>query len=292
MRWIITFILILLFSCREISVDKKILDVKTNKTNTAVETIKKKAVNGILVCAHRSYHKNAPENSLKSILLAIENQIDIVEIDVRTTKDSFLILMHDDSIGRVTNGNGFIKDYTYSELQKFNLKIGDSITGEKIPLLHDALILAKGKVIPNLDLKAVDYNQLYDLLKSIGMAHDVISFIGKKKKVQEMIAIDSLYAVLPLSKTKEDILFYLENTKSQLQHFTDESFTEGNMDWMLKKGELIFVNTLWDEDDDFILGNTASMDSVIALKPTIIQTDHPLLLIDYLKRKKLGSYGH
>lgn len=253
--------------------------------NYILENLKKETENNILVCAHRSFHKYAPENSIQSIKNAIDAKIDFVEIDVRTTKDSILVLMHDDSIGRVTTGKGFIKDYTYKELQKFHLKIGDSVTTEKIPLLGDALKLAKGKVIPNLDLKAVNYKQLYDMLKEHKMEHEVISFIGKKKKVQEMIAIDSLYAVLPLSKTNEDILFYMQNIKSPLQHFTDESFTQANMDWMHNKGELIFVNTLWDEDDDFILGKTESMDRVIALKPAIIQTDHPKLLIEYLKKK-------
>lgn len=255
--------------------------------NDILEKLKKETQNSILVCAHRSFHTYAPENSLQSIKNAIDAKIDFVEIDIRTTKDSVLVLMHDDSIGRVTTGKGFIKEYTYAELQKFNLKIGDSVTNEKIPLLEDALKLAKGKVIPNLDLKSVNYKQLYNMLKALKMEHEVISFIGNKKKVQEMITIDESYAVLPLSNTKEDILFYMANTKSQLQHFTDESFTEENMDWMHKKGELVFINTLWDEDEDFILGNTESMDRVITLKPAIIQTDHPKLLVEYLRIKGL-----
>lgn len=261
--------------------------VKNYTNNAAIEKIASLTKDNILVCAHRSFHTNAPENSLQSIKNAIKAKIDIIEIDVRTSKDSILVLMHDDNIDRITTGKGFIKDYTYAELLQFNLKMGDSTTNEKIPMLEDALKLSKGKLIVNLDLKAVNYKQLYQMLKRYKMEHEVISFIGKKKKIQEMISIDSLYAVMPLSGTKEDISYYEKTAKSGLQHFTDESFTLENMNWTRTKGILVFVNTLWDEDDSFILGKMEAMDRVIALKPSIIQTDHPQLLVNYLRTKKL-----
>ncbi|MDH5414509.1 MAG: glycerophosphodiester phosphodiesterase family protein [Flavobacteriaceae bacterium] len=257
------------------------------KKNLAIENIKKKTQSNILVCAHRSFHRESPENSLESIYKAIEVGIDLVEIDVRTTKDSILVLMHDESIDRTTNGKGLVKDYTYSQLKKFNLKIGDSTTQSKIPLLKEALFISKDKIIPNLDLKAVNYQQLYKMLSEFEMEYKVISYVGKRDKVMKMIGIDSLYAAMPLSKNKKEIEYYFKNTKSPLQHFTDESFTKENMNWMRKKGELVFINTLWDEDEDFIKGNHISMDSVIALKPSIIQTDYPKLLLEYLRTKNL-----
>ncbi len=283
---IIKYLIIILFvaACKNKGEDKSSSpDVKSQ----VIAKIANKAKNHILVCAHRSYHKNAPENSLQSITNAIDANIDFVEIDVRTTKDKLLVLMHDDTINRVTTGKGLVKDYTYAELQAFDLKIGDSVTNQKIPLLEDALKLAKGKVIPNLDLKAVDYKQLYNMLVKHNMQHEVISFIGKKQKVMEMLEIDSLYAVLPISKTMDDMEFYYKNTKSSLQHFNDDTYTKAYMDWIHERDELVFINSLWDEDEEFGVGNTASMDSVIALKPAIIQTDHPKLLVDYLRSKQL-----
>jgi glycerophosphoryl diester phosphodiesterase len=163
----------------------------------------------------------------------------------------------------------------------------DSITEDNIPLLEDALKMAKGKVIVNLDLKAVNYKQLYQMLKKYDMEKEVISYTGTVKEVNKMLSIDSIYAVMPLVKTKEEMLYYHQNTKSPLQHFTDESFTQENMQWIHKNNKIVFVNTLWDEDDSFILGKMEAMDLVIALRPAIIQTDHPLLLINYLRSKKL-----
>ena len=271
---------ITLYSCKSNTI------VKNDTSNAAIEKIAELTKDNILVCAHRSFHTNAPENSLQSIKNAIQAGIDIVEIDVRTTKDSVLVLMHDKDIDRITTGKGLIKNYTFSELQQFNLKMKDSVTLDKIPLLEDALKMAKGKVIVNLDLKAVNYKQLYQMLKKYNMEDEVISFLGSQKEINKMLSIDSQYAVMPLVKTKEEMLYYHQNTKSPLQHFTDESFTQENMDWIHKNNKIVFVNTLWDEDDSFVLGKMDAMDRVIALRPAIIQTDHPQLLINYLRSKK------
>jgi glycerophosphoryl diester phosphodiesterase len=272
---------ITLFSCKSNKA------VNNYTANVAIEKIAELSKDNILVCAHRSFHTNAPENSLQSIKNAIQAGIDIIEIDVRTTKDSVLVLIHDKEIDRITTGKGLIKNYTFSDLQQFNLKMKDSITEDKIPLLEDALKMAKGKVIVNLDLKAVNYKQLYQMLKKYNMEKEVISYTGTLKEVSKMLSIDSLYAVMPLVKTKEEMLYYHQNTRSPLQHFTDESFTKDNMEWIQKNNKIVFINTLWDEDDTFILGKMEAMDRVIALKPAIIQTDHPLLLIDYLRSMKL-----
>ncbi|MDP5158196.1 MAG: glycerophosphodiester phosphodiesterase family protein [Flaviramulus sp.] len=256
-------------------------------SNGVIEKIIKKSDRNVLVCAHRAFHKNAPENSLKSIQDAIAANIDIAEIDIRTTKDSVLVLMHDDYIDRTTTGKGLLKDYTYCQLQEFNLKINDSVTSYKVPKLSDILVLAKDKIILNLDLKDIKPLSFYMLLKEYEMEHNVMSFIWNKETIEELINIDSLYAVLPLSANKSEMESNLESYQSHLQHFTEESYNLENMIWAHKKGVKVFVNSLWDEDIDLNNGNTHSLDSLIVLRPAIIQTDHPKLIIDYLKKKGL-----
>lgn len=203
--------------------------------NGVIEKIIKKSDSNILVCAHRAYHKNSPENSLKSIQDAIEAHIDIAEIDIRTTKDSILVLMHDDYIDRTTTGKGLLKDYTYSQLQEFNLKINDSVTSYKIPKLSDILVLVKDKIILNLDLKDIKPLSFYMLLKEYEMEHKVMSFIWNKETIKELIKIDSLYAVLPLSPNKSKMELNLESYLSPLQHFTEEVYNHENMIWAHKK---------------------------------------------------------
>ncbi|GAA4812997.1 glycerophosphodiester phosphodiesterase family protein [Litoribaculum gwangyangense] len=255
--------------------------------NLAIDNIVKSSNKNILICAHRAFHENAPENSLKSIQDAIDANVDIAEVDVRMTKDEVLVLMHDDKIDRTTTGRGYIKDYTFKELQQFNLKVKDSITSHKIPRLSEILKLAKGKIILNLDLKEIIPLDYYDLLKENKMEDEVISFIWNKKTLNEIIEIDSLYAVLPLSENKDEMESNYKSYYSPIQHFTEKSYTQENMNWAHKNGVKVFVNSLWKQDVDLINGNTKSLDSLLLLKPAIIQTDYPKQMLNYLKEKGL-----
>ncbi len=81
----------------------------------------------------------------------------------------------------------------------------------------------------------------------------------------------------------------MENVTSKLQHFNDTSFTNDNVTWAKTKGIQVFMNSLWEEDDDFLAGNTARIDKIINLKPAIIQTDFPKLVLEYLKSKNLHN---
>ena len=76
----------------------------------------------VLVAAHRACHKQAPENSLLAIENAIRHGIDIIEIDVRITKDRIPVLMHDGTIDRTTTGNGNIEEIAYEGLDDVFLK--------------------------------------------------------------------------------------------------------------------------------------------------------------------------
>ncbi|WP_299125808.1 glycerophosphodiester phosphodiesterase family protein [uncultured Winogradskyella sp.] len=99
--------------------------------------------------------KNYPENCLETIKYVNDSISAIYEVDVAQTKDGQLVLMHDNSIDRTTNGSGLVKDLTYSELKKFNLVDDyDNTTSFKIPLFSDVLAWCKvNNVILTVDIK-------------------------------------------------------------------------------------------------------------------------------------------
>lgn len=88
------------------------------------------------IVAHRGGASLAEENSIKAIENAIQLGVDIIEIDIRITKDGQLVLMHDKSINRTTNGKGYVKKMTLAEIKKQQLKNGDPI-----PTLEEVLNL-------------------------------------------------------------------------------------------------------------------------------------------------------
>lgn len=78
-------------------------------------------VKAILASAHRGEHLRHPENSLPAIQAAIDAGMDYVELDVRTSSDGYLVLMHDPTVDRMTNGKGAIKDMTLAEIRQLDL---------------------------------------------------------------------------------------------------------------------------------------------------------------------------
>ena len=125
--------------------------------------------NSVLVVSHRADWRNAPENSLQAIRNCIEMGVDMVEIDLKKTKDGHLILMHDKTIDRTTTGKGKPEDYTLEELRKFRLKNGTNHrTAHTIPTFEEVMQLCKGKIMVNVD-KGYDYfNEAYAILEKNG----------------------------------------------------------------------------------------------------------------------------
>ena len=94
----------------------------------------------VMVAAHRAAHNIHPENSLPAIQHAIDLGVDIIELDVKVSKDGIPFLMHDGTIDRTTNGTGDGEAYTMEELKKLRLKNNDgSLSDETVPTFEEAL---------------------------------------------------------------------------------------------------------------------------------------------------------
>lgn len=88
----------------------------------------------MLVIGHRGAMGYEPENTLRSFKKALELGVDMIEFDVHLLKDGEIILMHDDTVDRTTDGNGFVADKTLAEIKRLNAG-----KGEKVPTLQEAL---------------------------------------------------------------------------------------------------------------------------------------------------------
>lgn len=109
----------------------------------------------IIISGHRGGMMSGfPENCTESCEKTLTLLPSFFEIDPRLTKDSVMILMHDADIKRTTNGKGLVSDFTYDELQQFNLKDRDGkVTPYKIPTIEEIFEWGKNKTIFNLDNK-------------------------------------------------------------------------------------------------------------------------------------------
>jgi glycerophosphoryl diester phosphodiesterase len=110
-----------------------------------------------MLIAHRGGSLEAPENTLASFRHAIEVGVEYVELDVQMSKDGVLVVIHDETLDRTTNGTGLVGDYTYAELKKLDAgsHFAPEYRGETIPTLRDVLELcAKAGVGVVLELKS------------------------------------------------------------------------------------------------------------------------------------------
>jgi len=256
----------------------------------------------IEVVAHRGDWRNAPENSLNSIVSAIEMGADVVEVDVRVTKDKKLVLMHDELLDRTTNGKGKIEEFTLQELKKLNLKDGaGSWTDYKIPTLKEALLVAKNKIQLNIDLK--DNSQLIVILQlvdDLNMFNEVIFKLkGNLKEAQTLYGpylnkIKFMPIIVISENNSEKILNeYLEATigieafelllekESDKFNFFKEKIKE--------KKKKIWINSLWASmcagfNDEKAFYDINTYQWYIQNNIDYIQTDRPALLLDFLRK--------
>jgi glycerophosphoryl diester phosphodiesterase len=110
---------------------------------TKTSTEARKETHNFRVSAHRGNSEIAPENTLASFRKILEISVEYIEIDVRTTKDGQLVILHDGTLDRTTTGKGRMKDYTLAELQTLSTGIGhgEEFKNEKIPTLEETLSL-------------------------------------------------------------------------------------------------------------------------------------------------------
>ncbi len=130
---------------------------KPEKNRKAPVVFRHTGKNLPVISGHRGTKvKGIPENSIAAMEYVLQHTPAFFEIDPRLTKDSVIVLMHDVTIDRTTNGTGKLSDYTWNELQQFRLKdhLGN-VTEHRIPSLEEVIEWARGKTIINLDRKDV-----------------------------------------------------------------------------------------------------------------------------------------
>jgi glycerophosphoryl diester phosphodiesterase len=110
----------------------------------------------VLNIAHRGFSSKYPENTMIAFEKAVEENCDGIETDLNMTKDGVIVICHDETLNRTTNGSGYIKDYTYKELSKLDAgtKFSDKFKDQRIITIDELLDYVKDKnILLNLELK-------------------------------------------------------------------------------------------------------------------------------------------
>jgi len=135
--------------------------------------------NYVFVAMHRGDWRNYPENSRDAILSCIALGADIVELDVQMTKDGRFVLLHDNSLDRTTTGKGKASEHTLAEIKTLRLKSNQGgkdakTTDYGILTLEEALALAKGKILINIDKFTQHPYEILQAVEKAGALKDVL----------------------------------------------------------------------------------------------------------------------
>ena len=225
----------------------------------------------IEVTGHRGAAGLEPENTLRSIQKAIDLGVDRVEIDVRVTRDGHLVVIHDETVDRTTDGHGYVKDLTFSELRRL-----DAGKGEKIPTLEEALRLTRGKVTLQIELKAPEATE------------PTVHLIEREKAEREVIITSFMHELLsrvhelnPALRTgalffdvKGDICRKALDVHSEAIHVYYRNVDSELVEEAHRRGLKISV---WNPDE------AEEMKKMISLNVDVIGTNRPDLLLNLLK---------
>lgn len=136
------------------------------------------------IYGHRGFSGKYPENTMLSFRKAVEIGCDGIELDVHLTKDNKLVIIHDETIDRTSNGTGFVKDYTYDELCKFDFygNFKGKYEFQRIPTLREYFDLVKDVdgFMTNIELKTGIFEYpgiekaVIDLIREYGLEKRII----------------------------------------------------------------------------------------------------------------------
>lgn len=277
-------------------------DVKSHSLQHSIQFLQKPSKDYVFVIAHRGDWRNAPENSLGALDGCIRLGVDAMETDLAETKDGVLIIMHDETVNRTTNGKGAVKEMTLEQIKKLQLKDGlGRKTNYSVPTLKEMLLHAKGKIILDLDIKSeTDFKKVVDLLKETGTMNQVIvrsyrtiaeakTYYGESLKDlnyipgirEDIVNISSYIHDFEKEINPKAYTLVFETDTSKVTTYTDTILANKDAVWV----HVITGNRSGNHNDERALKDPEGAYGWLIKKGVrMMQTDRPELLISYLKK--------
>ena len=236
------------------------------------------------VIAHRGFSGAAPENTIASVRAAIEIQADMVEIDVTLTSDGHIVVIHDETLDRTTNGSGKVSDFSRAELQLLDAGawFAPTFAGERIPSLDAVLDEIEDRILLNVEIKSEAVDR--------GVVPKVASSIRKRGMIDQVVvssfsptALQQMHSVAPEIRTA-----VLYNTTFHKGQDSVEIVTDlGASVFNIKRQRLTGKMMRRCREHDIPVGiytvnKPARMRRLVKKGVNAIFTDHPDRLIDVL----------
>lgn len=275
---------------------------------------------GLIVIAHRGCHAPAPqeglgatpENSLAALEQCVKLGVEIMETDVRRTRDGYMVMVHDETVDRTTDGHGKVSDLTLESIKSLRLRqnlggANQPLTNETVPTLDELLARAKGRILLNLDVKDPIYAEVIDAVARAGMREGVIVKTSAGVGSQPLAAMSPYdrvpFAVIPATSdgTGRDLPALVDAQMAGSRHPVSIELPiipPASLAPIAERTRALrvrlWVNTLF---DGFVQGGFGDVDALrdpdavwgrlYRMGVSVFQTDEPAALVKF--RKTLGA---
>jgi glycerophosphoryl diester phosphodiesterase len=229
----------------------------------------------VLTSAHRAEHNHHPENSLPAIQGAIDLGIDYVELDIRTTKDGQLVLMHDPTVNRMTDGKGEVKDMTLAQIKKLDLgvRFPGQFPNLRVPTFDEALELCKGKVGIYVDTKDATPADLIAAIERHDMGDHVMFWSEHQDFLKQIHELRPKWIIMPEAFNPKNVKKVVELLHPQLLGADERDFNSATIAAAKEANVGIFVDRQTEKEWQDAVDQGA----------VGIQTNHPEELIAFLR---------
>jgi glycerophosphoryl diester phosphodiesterase len=230
-------------------------------------------VGQIVAISHRGEHLQHPENTIPAFLEAIRVGADFVEVDVRTTSDGKLVLSHDATVDRRTDGKGRVDSMTFEQIEAL-----DAGAGARIPTFDQVLDLARGKIGIYVDIKNASASDLVSHIEGHGMADHVVMYCNPAicKQIQDL---DPKLKVMPESSSVEHSHMLVDLLHPQVIAFGAADFKPEIIAVSKAAKAAIYVDVMGKTD------GPEGWQAAIDAGADGLQTDRPGPLVQWLREK-------
>lgn len=238
---------------------------------------------GVIVVGHRGTTKFAPENTIPAFEIAIEYGADLIEMDIRETKDGELVIMHDETVDRTTNGTGKVAEHTLKEIKELDAGswFSPEFEGVRVPTLRGALRAIRGKALPDIDFKAGAPSKLIRVLREEGMMENITLYCGNWDLMNETLKLSDGFIIRPtVPFGYAGLPIVLQEFYPPIININWEQFSEKLVREIHVAGRKSMINTMQHDTEMIII-------MTIETAPDYLQSDHIDILMPLLRARGL-----
>jgi glycerophosphoryl diester phosphodiesterase len=250
------------------------------RTKAEMMTFRAAKTPAVGVAMHRSANEFAPENTLAAMQIALDIQVDYIEMDIRQTKDGKSVILHDGTLNRTTNGNGPLKELNFDEVRFLSAGswFDSFFVSEKIPTLEEACKLLaehneefKHKTYFYVDCKDINVKVLIDTLTKYKLLEGSVFYVNEQQ-IGQIRALAPQAKMLPGLASPKDLDRMFDIYHPYALDVNWEDLSKELVDKAHAKGVKIFSDGFGKDQnsDSYVRAIKAGIDVISTNKVSII----------------------